>query len=229
MADTESRKRGRPQKKPNYDRAEEINELVTTAVELFAEPYDDRVGRSEDAPTLLDVARAMGMTSIKVRKLLITAGYYSTDLSREVQKLREHGCSSQEIMDRTGLNHASVNGYLPYSKGAYKLENPTVYAEQGRLFRTRKAACEKLGESATDQDLWAAIEAFAGYPFKAPDGSSLKYQMDGDEMVFVGELKVRITKSNVIEAFHRRNNSDERTERTNSLLEPIFCRICGMM
>lgn len=35
------RKRGRPPKKPDYDRDEELNALVTTAAELFAEPYGE--------------------------------------------------------------------------------------------------------------------------------------------------------------------------------------------
>ena len=100
-AHIEKKKRGRPKKKPGYDRAEIIDELLMTAVELFAEPYDDRVTRSKDAPTLLDVANAMNTTPLKVRKLLITAGYYSTQSSREVQELHEAGYDLQAIMVKT--------------------------------------------------------------------------------------------------------------------------------
>ena len=92
-------KRGRPQKKPGYDRDEELNALIATAAELFGEPYDDRIGRSEDAPSIRDVARAMNTSTLSVRKLLITAGYYSTELSRKVQTLHEQGCDVQQIMD----------------------------------------------------------------------------------------------------------------------------------
>ena len=61
-------KRGRPQKKPGYDRDEELNALIATAAELFGEPYDDRIGRSEDAPSIRDVARAMCCCAWNVRK-----------------------------------------------------------------------------------------------------------------------------------------------------------------
>ena len=36
-------KRGRPKKKPDYDRDKEIEAFQARAVELFGEPYDDRI------------------------------------------------------------------------------------------------------------------------------------------------------------------------------------------
>lgn len=84
-------KRGRPRKKPGYDRDGLINDLLEKAVDLFGEPYVDRKERSEDAPSIRDVAQAMNTTPLKIRKILITTGHYSTELSRKVQRLREQG------------------------------------------------------------------------------------------------------------------------------------------
>ena len=75
--DTVKAKRGRPKKKPDYDRDKEIEAFQAKAVELFGEPYDDRIERSEDAPSIRDVARAMDTTPLRVRKMLVTAGVYS--------------------------------------------------------------------------------------------------------------------------------------------------------
>ena len=72
-------------KKPGYDRAEVIDELLVKTVELFGTPFDDRKERPEDAPTIVSVADALQITPIKVRKMLITAGYYSTAMSRRIQ------------------------------------------------------------------------------------------------------------------------------------------------
>lgn len=36
-------KQGRPKRKPGYDRDEEIVALQTKALELFGEPFDDRI------------------------------------------------------------------------------------------------------------------------------------------------------------------------------------------
>ena len=61
--DTVKAKRGRPKKKSDYDREKEIEAFQVRAVELFVEPYDDRIERSEDAPSVREVANAMNTTS----------------------------------------------------------------------------------------------------------------------------------------------------------------------
>ena len=109
--DTEKAKRGRPKKKPDYDREKEIDALQQRVIDLFGEPFDDRVERSEEAPSIREIAKALNTTPLTVRKILVTTGYYSTKLSRKVQELYEQGCTIQEIMDQTGLKRASVHGY----------------------------------------------------------------------------------------------------------------------
>ena len=146
-------KRGRPRKKPGYDRAKIIDELLTKVVGTFGMPYDDREERPKEAPTIASVANTLQMTPLKVRKLLITAGWYSTAINRKVQVLHNKGCSIPQIMDETGLRRASVNAYLPYMKGAYNLDSPTLYAEHGRLFRARQAACKALQEHLDMEDV----------------------------------------------------------------------------
>ena len=56
---------------------------------------------------------------MKMRKLLITAGVYSTDISRIIGELHAEGKSASEIQAITGLKKSSINGYLPYSKIMY--------------------------------------------------------------------------------------------------------------
>ena len=202
----EKAKRGRPEKKPGYDKAEVIDDLLKKAVELFEEPLDDRIERSEDEPSLSYVAESLGISKPKARKLLITAGYYSTALSRKIQELQCAGLCISEIMERTGLGQTSVHCYLPYSKGAYNLEKPTLYAEQGRLYRKRKCACESLLNhldcAEAEQYLWEAIEAFAGYPFCTAKGLPVKYTVKGGELFFNRKEK-SITRATVMEAFHK--------------------------
>ena len=180
--------------------------MLKKAVELFEEPFDDRQERPEDAPSLSYVAESLGISKPKARKLLITAGYYSTALSRQIQELQREGLRISEIMERTGLGQTSVHCYLPYSKGAYNLENPTLYAEQGRLYRKRKSACERLAEhldgAKAEQYLGEAIEAFAGYPFNTAKGLPMKYTVKGGELFFSRKGK-SITRATVMEAFHK--------------------------
>ncbi len=159
----------RPKKKPEYDREAEIADLIATAAALFDIPYDDRVVRPEDAQTIVSVAEEMETTILRVRKLLITAGIYSTITSRQVQELESQGHTITEIMQKTGLGKASVYSYLPYKKGAYNLPDPTLYSEQGARYRARKKACEELRESVDTENqsmaLWKTMIAFQNYPF----------------------------------------------------------------
>lgn len=202
----EKAKRGRPKKKPDYDREKEIEAFQARTVELFGEPYDDRIERSEDAPSIRDVANAMNTTPLRVRKMLVTAGVYSTKLSRKVQSLYEDGCSIQQIMDETGLKRASVHAYLPYVKGNYNLPDSTLNAERKRVFRKRIRVCERLGQEIDSPDaekyLWDAIMAYADYPFLTEKGLSMKYTVRGGE-IFFNRKEKSVTKASVMKAFHR--------------------------
>ena len=175
--------RGRPKKKPDFDREKEIQELVEQALTLFCIPFDDRKERPPDAPSIRDVAKEMDSTTIRIRKLLITADYYSTVMSRRVQTLSCSGYSIQQIMKETGLNQTSVYSYLPYNKGAYNLKDPTLYAERCRRFRSRKKAQKALEEHLDAVDccgyLWNAILAFQDFPFQCGK-RRIKYKVQGD-------------------------------------------------
>ena len=202
----EKAKRGRPKKKPDYDREKEIEAFQARAVELFGEPYDDRIERSEDAPSIRDVANAMNTTPLRVRKMLVNAGVYSTKLSRKVQSLYEDGCSIQQIMDETGLKRASVHAYLPYVKGNYNLPDSTLNAERKRVFRKRIRVCERFGQEIdspnAEKYLWDAIMAYADYPFLTEKGLSMKYTVKGGE-IFFNRKEKSVTKASVMRAFHR--------------------------
>lgn len=199
-------KRGRPKKKPDYDKTEKMQEEMEKAVALFVEPYDDREERSPDAPSLNDVARKLGTTTIRTRKMLITAGYYTTEASRKVQKLHDSGANMQQIMQETGYKEASVYSYLPYSKGIYNLSDPTLCAEQNRIFRKRKAASAKLQEHLDDeiveQCLWETVEAFENYLFLTAKGLPFRYTVKGGEIFFNRKDK-SVTRATVMQAFHK--------------------------
>lgn len=204
---------GRPKKKPEYDKTEKIQEELEKAVALFVEPYDDREERSSDAPSLNEVARRLGTTTIRTRKMLITAGYYSTKASRRVQELYDAGADMKQIMRETGYKEASVYSYLPYSKGVYNLSDPTLSAEQNRLFRKRKAACSKLHAHLDDEDaeecLWEAVEVFENYLFQTAKGLPLRYTIKGGEIFFTRKEK-SVTKATVMQAFNRAREIQKR-------------------
>ena len=100
---------GRPKKKKSPDTKKSTEELVRQAARLFEVPFDDRKGkRKENLPSIRNVAEEMNTTMLRVRKLLITAGYYSTEQSREVQRRFLEGQTIEHIMEVMCIKKASV-------------------------------------------------------------------------------------------------------------------------
>lgn len=175
----------RPKKK-NSNPALSMEALLTRTVEAFSEPYDDRDERDASLPSLRSVADQLNTTILRVRKLLITAEYFSTKTSRTVQALVAEGKSVEEIMAVTGLGRASVNSYLPYKNLAFLLDQTTVNADRHRVFRRRVKAVKELQSHMDSPDvevwLWKAIIAFEGYPFRTSgrgsrEGTKFKYEV----------------------------------------------------
>lgn len=253
-------KSGRPKKKPYFDADLVMQEFM----DVIAEAYENTVSENMIPMPGVDNARQKGsklkiiaeefnITPLKVRKLLITAGYhyhielYSTSISRKVNDLYEQGKSVAEVMELTGLSRASVNGYLPYSKSVYKLEEVSVAADRIRLYRERKLACESLQKAilarAADMDdlLWEAVAVFAGYPFYTSKGFKYSYTVNrrrdgsnGGEM-FISRKEKSITRATVLIAFHKALELMEKEGKISgpkrlgtfgaSYLYPIFIRL----
>ncbi len=192
---------------------ESMEQLVARAAELFEEPYDDRDGRSEDLPSVRFVAEEMDTTILRARKLLITAGYYSTEMSRKVRKLHEQGVPVSEIMETTGLGQASVYSYLPYLGLAWNLEERTANADRLRAYRRRKSAIENLITHLEWPDaeiyLWKTVIAFEGYPFLTAKGLRFSYVLKrGKNGLPTAEIEISrkektITKATINMAFRK--------------------------
>ena len=161
--------RGRPKKKESNPE-QSMEQLLNKAVELYAVPYDDRDERDSALPSLNFVASEMETTILRVRKLLISADYYSTVLSRTVQDMVRRGMSVEDVMAATGLGKASVYSYIPYKGLAFNLDQTTVNADRHKLFRVRLKACDELKEHIglpnEMEYLWKCVIAFEGYPFR---------------------------------------------------------------
>ncbi len=216
--------RGRPKKKPDYDREIEIDSLIQQAATLFSVPFDDRDERPPDAPSINSVAKEMNISRMKVRKLLITADYYSSAASREVQRRQSNGQTVDQICEATGLKKQTVNSLLPYRKGVYNLEDPPLYAENCRVFRRRKQACEQLSdhqdETACCRFLWEAIQAFEQYPFRTEDGRTIKYRLDCERLCFGNGTYCR---KEIEEAYYRIREVQLR----DGCVSPSNCQCCN--
>lgn len=228
---------GKPKKKPDYDKDAITEELLAAVVAA----YED-LDECGNHPSLQAIVNELdcGLNPIKVRKLLITAGevenrkIYESVIADEVLKLWKAGKTVDEIMSAMELSKASVNSYLPYTKIIYKMKESSVGAEREKLYRDRKKACEKLKKEPTTENLWSAIVAFQGYPFKTSKGLSFTYKVKGGEML-VNRKEKSITKSTVGLAYERAVEMNGKVEGPKKLgvfgasyLFPVLVRL-GMI
>ena len=99
---------GRKKLKPEFDAGKNLKEQMESAVVLY-----------EEDCSLQDIADALNLNPIKVRKLLITAGVYESDMAENVQdtfeKYRETQSYKEAILSTAAaleLSKASVTSYL---------------------------------------------------------------------------------------------------------------------
>ena len=146
---------------------------MESAVEL----YDSEM-------SLQSIADALNLNPIKVRKLLITAGVYESDVAEKVKntfeeyrETRDYKTSILTTSSTLQLSKASVTSYLPYQKGVYfpstEKEKISVGAERQRRYRAMKW----WRVDPTEENFWSVVLAYAGVKFKTYSGLSFTYEI----------------------------------------------------
>ena len=159
--------------KPEYDAGENLKEQMDAAVALY-----------EEDCSLQSIADALALNPIKVRKLLITAGVYESEVAEKVQdtfeEYRETQNYKEAILSTANtlqLSKASVTSYLPYKKGVYypgtEKEKISVGAERQRRYRAMKRWRTDL----TEENFWGVVVAYAGVKFKTYSGLPFTYEI----------------------------------------------------
>ena len=205
---------GRKPSKPDYNPSAILQNQMDAAVAL----YD-----KEEHPSLQTIADELDLNPIKVRKLLITAGGYKSDVADQVQRVfnahRKAGLSHTEAIAATmkelNISKASVTSYLPYEKGVYfpaktNSNNLSVGAERIRRMRKRNKVLEELRTEQSEEALWAAVVEFQGYRFRTYSGLVFSYSLKrGRRDTYTKELFIdrrenskSLAWSSVLLAFH---------------------------
>ena len=165
---------GRKKLKPEYDAGKNLKDQMDAAVIRY-----------KDGMTLQAIADALSLNPIKVRKLLITAGIYESDIAKMVQRTFNNYRETQSYKDAVlstasalKLSKASVTSYLPYQKGVYfpstaDKEKISVGAERQRRYR----AVRKLRTEPTEEHLWEVVLLYSGVRFKTYSGLPFTYEI----------------------------------------------------
>ena len=165
---------GRKKVKPEYDAGKNLKEQMDAAAVLY-----------EEDNSLQSIADALNLNPIKVRKLLITAGVYRSEVAEKVQdtfkKYRETQNYKEAIISTASilkLSKASVTSYLPYRKGVYfpstaEKGKISVGAERQRRYRAMK----RWRDEPTEENFWGMVVSYAGVGFKTYSGLPFSYEI----------------------------------------------------
>ena len=82
----------------------------------------------------------------------------------------KEGKDIKEIEQETKLSHASVVGYLPYTKTVYTMKQISVDAERIKRFRERQHAIAALSEAIASSSSLTSSSPLASSPSLASDG-----------------------------------------------------------
>lgn len=146
---------------------------------------DAAVALYEEDCSLQSIADVLNLNPIKVRKLLITADVYESEVAEKVQdtferyrKTQDYKTSILSTATVLDLSKASVTSYLPYEKGVYfpntaDKEKISVGAERQRRYR----AVRKLRTEPIEEHLWEVVLLYAGVRFKTYSGLPFTYEI----------------------------------------------------
>ena len=165
---------GRKKLKPEFDAGKNLKEQMDVAVVLY-----------NSNNSLQAIADALNLNPIKVRKLLITAGVYESDVAEKVKSTFEEYRETQDYKtaiistaNTLQLSKASVTSYLPYKKGVYfpstaDKEKISVGAERQRRYRAMK----RWKADPTEENFWGVVVAYAGVKFRTYSGLPFSYEV----------------------------------------------------
>lgn len=164
---------GRKKLKPEYDAGKNLKEQMGNAVALY-----------NSEMSLQAIGDALNLNPIKVRKLLITAGVYESEVAEKVQDTFEEYRETQDYKtsilstaNALRLSKASITSYLPYKKGVYypstEKEKISVGAERQRRCRAMK----RWRADPTEENFWGVVLAYAGIKFKTYSGLPFSYEI----------------------------------------------------
>lgn len=203
---------GRPRKNPEYDPKQQFEKMLEDVKEAY-----------ENADSLRGLAMELNMTLLKLRKLLITAGVFTSDICIEVNQLHEQGKTIPEIMKVTGLSRASVHSYLPYCRGIYNTKELSLDAKRCRVYRERMESVKKLQQNPIPKRLWETLTAFEDYPFRRETNELFRYRVS-ENGKFPKKLFIKSGKNELtLEWKEVKNGLKE--ESKNPYIKAIFSRL----
>ena len=158
-------------RKPKYINPDQtIEDFYASVSDAYNSPGEGEQGRDGKKKQEL-IAEEFGISRLKVRKILVTTGDINSPAG--ITSLLASGLKVEKIAQKLNMSKSTVNSWMGYSKGVYKLTEVSAAAERTQLYRERKEAVKQLQEAVEGGD-WSlpecadpeALRGSAGRPFR---------------------------------------------------------------
>ena len=166
---------------------------------LTKEQVDAIVESYRQTNSIIKTMEELHLSEVKVRRVLITEGMWSSETSKKIGSLKETGMSTAEIAEKLCMSVKNVQAYMPYENGAYGEETKNAYDSR----RSRDKARWKIADEAM---IWSAQSTQAAKSVQsAPDDNETSVSMEvrmevsAEKRVAVHEDTVRKMMQHVVE------------------------------
>lgn len=88
--------------------------------------------------SIRQAAKSLEISPMKLRKILITAGVFESEMSEEIRRMDEAGKTIEEIAEIQHMSKACVYSYLTYRAIVYNLPVKSKEAERQKKYRNNK-------------------------------------------------------------------------------------------
>ena len=152
--------------------------------------YQDIIDSYRLTKTIKDTAEIVGVSKVKVQRVLLTEGLWSSKSSKLIGKYYSTGASTEQIAKRLNMSVKNVQAYIPYSKGEYRAFQ-TSNSVRCRRYRDRLMVKQKLQDNPNPETIWDAAVLYQGYPFVTKEGKKYKYTIEEDCLKFDQWKKIK--------------------------------------
>ena len=116
--------------------------------------YEQIIIERKDGNSIAEIAKKLHTTRVRVQRVLITEGLWTSKRTRQIAEMRMQGMSIHEIAELLGKGEKTIQTFLPYSRGLYG-RGETTESVKSKEYRDRMqtAATNMVKEEAEMQSL----------------------------------------------------------------------------
>ena len=99
--------------------------------------YQRVIDSYQELGSIIAVRMRLHISEVKIRRVLITEGLWSSKTSRQIRSLSDKGMTVQEIAETLNTTQKAVEAYMPYRRGSYVDGEQSAAASRCESYRRR--------------------------------------------------------------------------------------------